>query len=60
LLMAILVVCLLGVVGLQAGCGSSSSSGSTTTGTPAGTYSVTMNATSGGATRSTSVTLIVQ
>ena len=60
LLMAILVVCVLGVVGLQAGCGSTSSSGSTTTGTPAGTYTVSMNATSGTATRTTSVTLIVK
>jgi hypothetical protein len=33
---------------------------STTTGTPAGTYSVTVNATSGNATRSTLVTLVVQ
>jgi len=42
-----------------AGC-SSSSTTTTTTGTPAGTYSVTVNAVSGSATRSTVVTLIVQ
>jgi hypothetical protein len=43
----------------QAGCGSSSHS-TTTTGTPAGTYAVTVNATSGSATRSSLVTLVVQ
>lgn len=41
------------------GCGSTSTT-TTTTGTPAGTYSVTVNATSGNATRSTLVTLVVQ
>jgi len=41
------------------GCGSSSTT-TTTTGTPAGTYSVTVNAISGNATRSTLVTLKVQ
>jgi len=43
----------------QAGCGSSSSK-TTTTGTPAGTYNVTVSATSGTATRSYAVTLVVQ
>ncbi len=43
----------------QAGCGSSSTT-STTTGTPAGTYLVVVDATSGSATRTTTVTLIVQ
>ncbi len=42
-----------------AGCGSKSTT-TTTTGTPAGTYSVTVSATSGSATRSTVVTLVVQ
>jgi len=41
------------------GCGSTSTT-TTTTGTPAGTYSVTVNAASGNATRSTVVTLVVQ
>lgn len=43
----------------QAGCGSSSTT-STTTGTPAGTYLIAVDATSGSATRTTTVTLIVQ
>ena len=43
----------------QAGCGSSSTT-STTTGTPAGTYTLTVNGTSGTAIRTTTVTLIVQ
>src|SRR6202790_845241 len=40
--------------------GSSSKTTTTTTGTPAGTYTVTVNAASGNATRSTVVTLVVQ
>jgi hypothetical protein len=40
-------------------CGSTKTT-STTTGTPAGTYTVTVNAVSGSATRSTVVTLVVQ
>ncbi len=40
-------------------CGSSSTT-TTTTGTPAGTYAITVNAVSGGATRSTVVELVVQ
>ena len=51
---------LLAFMASQAGCSSYSSSTRTTTGTPAGTYTVTLNATSGGASRSTSVTLVVQ
>ncbi|MGH9528768.1 MAG: hypothetical protein ACRD2S_02490, partial [Terriglobales bacterium] len=43
----------------QAGCGSSSTT-STTTGTPAGTYLIAIDATSGSASRTTAVTLIVQ
>ena len=59
-LIGVLVVAVLGFVVLQAGCGSSGPGTSSTTGTPAGTYTVTLNATSGSATRSTAVTLIVQ
>jgi len=44
---------------LQAGC-SSKSTTTTTTGTPAGTYTVTVNATSGSATRTTTVQFTVQ
>jgi hypothetical protein len=44
----------------QAGCGSSKKSTTTTTGTPAGDYVVTISATSGSATRTTSVMLTVQ
>jgi uncharacterized repeat protein (TIGR01451 family) len=47
------------LMALQAGCGSSSTS-STTTGTPAGTYPITVTATSGSATRTQQVILIVQ
>jgi uncharacterized repeat protein (TIGR01451 family) len=43
----------------QAGCGSTSSTTSTS-GTPAGTYTITVNAVSGSATRSTPIKLIVQ
>jgi hypothetical protein len=49
-----------GLALFQAGCGSSKHT-TTTTGTPAGTYPVTINATSGtNATRSTVVTLVVE
>jgi hypothetical protein len=44
----------------QFGCGDSTKSTTTTTGTPAGTYTITVNATSGSATRSGTVTLDVQ
>jgi len=51
----------LGLILLQAGCGSSSNRRSTTTGTPAGSYTVTLNATSGtAATRTATVGLVVQ
>jgi len=59
-LAGLFIVCTLGAMVLQAGCGSSSGNSSTTTGTPAGSYIVTMNATSGSATRSTAVTLVVR
>jgi hypothetical protein len=49
-----------GMVLLQAGCGSSKRNTITTTGTPAGTYTVTVNATSGSATRTSTVQLTVK
>ncbi|MFI5069954.1 MAG: SBBP repeat-containing protein [Terriglobales bacterium] len=49
----------LALVLFQAGC-SSKSTTSTTTGTPAGTYVIAVDATSGSVTRTTTVTLIVQ
>ena len=45
---------------LQAGCGSSGTTPPVTTGTPAGTYTVNVTATSGSATRTIPVTLVVQ
>ena len=44
----------------QAGCGSSSNTPQPTTGTPAGTYSITLSGTSSGVSRTTTVTLVVQ
>lgn len=58
-LLGIFVAVALGTGLLQVGCGSSSNS-STTSGTPAGTYTVDVNATSGGATRTTTVQFTVQ
>jgi Beta-propeller repeat len=58
-LIAIALVAVLGGVTLQSGC-SNTNSTSTTVGTPAGTYTITVNATSGSATRTTAVTLIVK
>ena len=59
LLIAMFICALFGTVMVQAGCGSS---GTTTTvsGTPAGTYNVTLTATSGSASRTTVITLNVQ
>jgi hypothetical protein len=57
-LITIALAAVLGGITLQAGC-SNTSNTSTTVGTPAGTYTVTVNATSGSATRTTAVTLIV-
>jgi uncharacterized repeat protein (TIGR01451 family) len=60
LLMGLLLVGFFGLIVFQAGCGSSSHT-TTTIGTPAGTYPVTVNATTGSnATRSTVVTLVVE
>jgi len=54
------IVVLVAFVGLQMGCGSDSVTPPTTTGTPAGTYTVTVSGTSGTASRTTTLTLIVQ
>jgi uncharacterized repeat protein (TIGR01451 family) len=59
LLMAALLGVFFTLVVFQAGCGSSTSS-STTTGTPAGTYNLTVTATSGSATRTQQIVLVVQ
>jgi hypothetical protein len=58
-LMGLLLGVLLALILLLPACGSSSTI-TTTTGTPAGTYAITVNAVSGGATRSTVVELVVQ
>ena len=58
LLLGLFFALVLGTVALQAACGSSSSNSSTTTGTPAGNYTITINATSV-AVRSTTVQLTV-
>ena len=58
-LMAIALTAVMSGIALQAGC-SNTSNTSTTTGTPAGTYTIPINATSGSATRTTAVTLIVK
>ncbi len=59
----VLITLLLGgffaLIALQAGC-SSSKSTTTTTGTPAGTYVITVSGVSGTATRTKTVTLVVQ
>src|SRR5262249_50411909 len=60
LLMGVLFCAMLGATLFQAGCGSESSTVTPTGGTPAGTYPITVTATSGSATRTTSVTLVVQ
>jgi hypothetical protein len=59
LLMGVLLGGFFALILFQAGCGSSTTT-TTTTGTPAGTYPVTINAVSGSATRTTVVTLVVQ
>jgi Beta-propeller repeat len=58
-LMGVFFSALVAMALLQAGC-SSSSTTRTTNGTPAGTYTVTVNATSGAATRTTTVQFTVQ
>ena len=59
ILLAIFFAALMAAVTLQPGCGYSRHNTSSTTGTPAGTYNVTVNAVSG-ATRSTVVQLVVK
>lgn len=59
LLSGVLLVICVSLVGVIAGCHTSSST-TTTTGTPAGTYIITINATTGSITRSTAVTYVVQ
>ena len=51
---------LVGGVLWQAGCGSSNSGGGTPSGTPAGTYIITVTGTSGATLQTASVTLVVQ
>jgi len=58
-LLGLFFAAVLGTALLQVGC-SSSSTTTTTNGTPAGTYTVTVNATSGTATRTTTVQFTVQ
>ncbi len=58
-LMGLILAGFFALVLFQAGCGSSSSV-TTTTGTPAGTYTITVNAVSGTITRTTPIQLIVQ
>jgi hypothetical protein len=57
-LLGLFAATLAGFALLQAGCGGGKKTTTTTTGTPAGTYTVTVNATSG-ATRTTTVQLTV-
>ena len=59
LLIGLLFVVLFSLIALQPAC-SSTQSTTITTGTPAGTYSVTVSATSGSAVRNQTVTLVVQ
>ncbi len=59
LLIGLILAGFFGLILFLQGC-SSSSTTTTTTGTPAGTYTVTVNAVSGSATRTTAVTLVVQ
>lgn len=58
-LMAALLGCFFALVLLQPGCGSSKTT-NTTTGTPAGTYNLTVTATSGTTTRTQQIVLVVQ
>jgi len=58
-LMGLLLAGFFALIVFLQGC-SSAATVTTTTGTPAGTYAVTVNAVSGNATRTTLVTLVVQ
>jgi uncharacterized repeat protein (TIGR01451 family) len=55
-----LLICFFALIFFQAGCGGSSKTPAATTGTAAGTYSVTVTGTSGSASRTTTLQLIVQ
>ena len=60
-LLGLLFAAVVGIVLTQSGCGSSNRNTTTTTGTPAGTYTITVNGTTGSsATRTTTVQLTVQ
>jgi len=59
ILLAVLAAAFLGLVMLQAGCGSSGTT-TNTTGTPAGTYTITVNGVCGTVTHTTTVQLTVQ
>ena len=58
--MGLIIAAALAVMLLQSGCSNYRSNTKTVAGTPAGTYTVTIGATSGTANRSTTVTLVVQ
>jgi hypothetical protein len=58
-LMTALLGCFFTLVLFQAACGSKSTT-STTSGTPAGTYNLTVTATSGAASRTQQIVLVVQ
>jgi uncharacterized repeat protein (TIGR01451 family) len=59
MLMVAMLGCFFALVLFQVACGSSSTT-TTTTGTPAGTYNLTVTATSGAATRTQQIVLVVQ
>jgi hypothetical protein len=59
LLMGSLLGCFFALILFQASCGSSSTT-TTTSGTPAGTYNLTVTATSAAATRTQQIVLVVQ
>jgi hypothetical protein len=59
LLMTLMMTAFFSLIMFQAGCGSSSTT-TTTSGTPAGTYNLTVTATSGTATRTQQIILVVQ
>jgi hypothetical protein len=59
-LLGLLLGGFLALILFQAGCGASSTTTTTTGGTPAGTYPVTVTATSGSATRTSTLELVVQ
>jgi uncharacterized repeat protein (TIGR01451 family) len=59
LLMGLVLVAFFALVLLQASCGTTASV-TTTTGTPAGTYTIPVNAVSGSITRTTPITIVIQ